>query len=114
HRLPTPDTQGTSGTMLREGSTGTTDTRHGTVLREGSIRAPCMLRTRRRRASTTTRAFRTFSLDRGAESQPRRRVVRAARLFTACGRYRWPAALSSGADRDTRIRWTSAIQIELW
>ena len=51
--------------MLREGSTGTTDMLQGT--RKGSIRAPCMLRTCRLRATTTIRAFRTFSLDPGAD-----------------------------------------------
>src|SRR6266436_5493233 len=45
---------------------GTTDTL-GCVFREGPMRTPCTLRTRRLRAPTTTRAYRTFTLDRGVD-----------------------------------------------
>ena len=53
--------------MLREGSIDTMDTLGATMLREDFIAAPCMPRTRRRRVPTTIQAFRTFSLDRGAD-----------------------------------------------
>ncbi len=57
YRTPMRDTH--------DGSTGTMDPLQ-CVFREGSMRTPCTLRTRRLRAPTTIRAFRTSSLDRGA------------------------------------------------
>ena len=51
---------------MYEDSTGTTDTL-GCVFREGPMRTLCSLRTGRLRAPTTTRAYRTFSLDRGVD-----------------------------------------------
>lgn len=47
-------------------SIGTTATL-GCAFREGPMRTPCSLRTRRLRAPTTTRAYRTFSLERGVD-----------------------------------------------
>src|SRR5215470_9342443 len=48
-------------------SIGTTDTLE-CVFREGPMWTPCSVRTRRPRAPTTIQAFRTFSLDRAADT----------------------------------------------
>src|SRR5258708_1575287 len=90
-RMPMPGTRGTYGTMLHEGTTDTMDTLHRTMRREDSITAPCMRRTRRRRAPTTIRAFRTFSLDRGAgvwRWQRRSHRMRNLQSKSICGGHR--------------------------
>jgi len=56
--MPMPDTD--------EDSPGTTDTLEY-VSREGPVRPLYSLRTRRLRAPTATRAYRTFTLERGVE-----------------------------------------------